>query len=214
MIRRPIFSLVSLGAILGMLGTAQAGTITYDWVTPSNLTNGSHFTGSISVDSTGISATPIDLTLGTIQSWQISVFDSMNNFQFSLSSSSDFIHLGVSDSNGSTAPEVTTTSIFLPALSLTGPLTINISEFDFETDASGNSVEWLSQIIPSESDINIRVSGALGELDSALIPGNDHFLIATAEVIPEPASLAMWSFAAGVFGVWSIRKRRRRQAAA
>src|SRR5215472_12593463 len=88
MIRRLMFSLVSLGAFLGMLGTARAGTsLTYDWVTPSFTAGaGTHLVGSITVDSTGISSTPISLTDSMIQSWQISVLDGTNTLLFTLSS--------------------------------------------------------------------------------------------------------------------------------
>jgi hypothetical protein len=212
MIRRPIFSLVSLGAILGMLGTAQAGTsITYDWVTPgsgSGFSAGTHFSGSITVDSTGISSTPIDLTESMIQSWQISVFDSTNTLLFSLSSPTDVLVLeddSVSATFETFAPEITTTSIFLPALpALSGGITSERTFFEafHPTALVVPSIDWFG----NAGMTSVTVMDSTGFV-AARFSVSPNIEIEIAHN-PEPASLVIWSLVAGVFGVWQIRKRR------
>jgi hypothetical protein len=219
-----MFSLVSLGAILGMLGMAQAGTsITYDWVTPTGgLSNGAdtfHLVGSITVDGTGISATPIDLTAGMVQSWQISVLDSTNTVKFSLTSSTDGLFLTPDVTGGihpKSAPQITSTSIYLPELPPLIPGQINwISEFEMFRPGllQVPQVLWSSDLstnVGSPNTFDAFVAATFADSSVAAssdISTNSELLIATT--IPEPASLIIWWLVAGVFGVWRIRKRRR-----
>src|SRR5258708_631583 len=115
MIHRAICSLACLVAVLGILGVAQAGNITYDFVNPITGTNGYDLRGSITVDSTGISAAPIDLTSAMVQSWHISVFNSSNVLQFSLASTSDILDIFPTDAFDF-APRISTSSLFLPTV--------------------------------------------------------------------------------------------------
>jgi len=208
MIRRMLFSLVSLAATFAMLGTAQAGTFVYDWVTPS-FGNGVHFSGLITVDSTGISSTPISLTSSMIQAWQISVRDSTNTVLFSLSSATDSLLITTDSVIGTVetvAPKITTTSIFLPALS--GGSAVDSYEESFVpmTPIFDNpSVGWTGTA-GLISLTSVTVLNSTG-LPVAEVSGPNREIEIAHN--PEPASLVIWSLAAGVFGVWRIRKRRR-----
>jgi hypothetical protein len=218
MIRRPIFSLVSVGAILGTLGTAQAGTsITYYWVTPSPPLAGTagefFFVGSITVNSSGLSATPIDLTAAMIESWQITAHNVSDPARdFSLTSSANLLDLSTNASfpvnQDTVAPEITTTNIFLPTLSLPSGITHRSDSFVLENAVNiPPSVTWESNLDSVHGFSSATIVGLLGQSSISSSTTNSDVIIAT--VVPEPASLVIWSLAAGVFGVWQIRKRRR-----
>jgi hypothetical protein len=219
MTRRSLFSLAFLAAVFAMAGTARAGTpITYDWISPSGgvTVDGVtyHITGSISVDPTGISTTPVDLTSGMVTSWHVSVLDSTNTLLFSLSSPTDVLDLDTTGTSGTdveVAPQITTTSIYLPSLSL-GAAVLTAQSF-IDLDSSGNfsfvrfrANRNTSPFYDAATFIAIP-NGDSGEAVVSTVNSND--VVATAEVIPEPGSLAIWSLIAGVFSVWGIRKRRR-----
>src|SRR5260370_10068866 len=205
--RRALLALAFICAVFGTLDSARAGTFTYDFVTPSNFTNGTHFTGSITLDCSAISTTPIDLTVSMIQSWQLSVFDSQNNLLFS-SSSGDGCGFSLSGLIGPTfkrlAPEVTTTALFLPALSLTGLVTRSDSFFDLDGPGSAQ-VQWFSSLgTVSGSTVEVHDStGATVDVSTGTL--GMPVIIATN---PEPASLSIWSLAHAVIGVGDRRKRR------
>src|SRR5262249_12683017 len=147
-----------LAASLANVDAARAGlgSITYDWVTPSaGLSNGTdmfHFVGSITVDSTGTSATPIDLTTGMIQSWQISLLDSTNTVVFSLTSLTDFVEMTgrfISGPFELQAPQITSTSIYIPELPpLAVNLVIDASIFQINSNAASGfpEVNWESEL--------------------------------------------------------------------
>ena len=210
--RKAFLSLTCVCAVFSNLDAARAGII-YDWVVPPDFGNGVHYSGSITVDSTGISATPIDLTSATIESWQISVFDSPNTLLFSLSSSSNF--LGVrsgTEGRRDFSPKITTTSIFLPVLTALGQ-----SEFFLQQSlVTDPGIYWkksevgVGEQVHSGSSITVFDTSdnffahSIGSVDDDLT---------IADAVPEPASLTL-SLIAGVFGVWQIHKRRRSRAAA
>jgi hypothetical protein len=222
-----MFLLVSLGAILGMLETAQAGTsLTYDWVTP-NFGNGVHFSGIITVDSTGISSTPISLLDSMIQSWQISVFDHTNTLLFSLSSPTDSLKISTDSAIGSAeffAPQITTTSIFLPALSGISAEEDYQTEFSLSAPVGQPVINWSGRIFSSVQPLESVVPQIFSSFTAVSITASFQFVadfstspnaeIEIAHVTPEPASLVIWSLVAGVSGVWQIRKRRRSSVAA
>jgi hypothetical protein len=230
MIRRPNFSLVFLGAILGMLGTAHADTITYDFVTPSgglsnSTVSGDYLAGSITVDSTGISATPIDLTTGMIQSWHISVLDSTNTVIFSLTSPANFISLtdtSTFESFGSTAPQITSTSIYLPTLTLPDGVTFNLSQFILEKAAGNNpEINWISTIssIGGFTLFSTEVKAVFAvasSVDGGLSFTNSEQLIATVEptATPVPSTLVMSSILFGMGGVGLVYRRFKKTATA
>jgi len=206
--RKAFLSLTCVCAVFSNLDAARAGII-YDWVVPPDFGNGVHYSGSITVDPTGISATPIDLTSATIESWQISVFDSANTLLFSLSSSSNF--LGVRSAalgRRDFSPKITTTSIFLPVLT-----TLGHSEFSLQQSSGTDpSISWEENAVirGSGSGITVFDTSVNFFAESLASVGDD---LTIAEAVPEPASLTL-SLIAGVFGVWQIRKRRRSRAAA
>jgi hypothetical protein len=205
-------------------------------VTP-NFVNGVHFSGFITVDSTGISSTPIDLTSSMIQSWQISVLDSTNTLLFSMSPPTDSISMTTDSTNGITefvAPEITTTSIFLPALAGASASESYSEAFQILSPSPASSVpsvNWLGAVEVLGSGGGFAVPDLPGlpqqiSLTNAYVVGsagtqvagfstfpNEAIDIATVEptttAIPEPASLAIWSLIAGVIGVGLIVKRRR-----
>ena len=178
-----------------------------------------HITGSISVDPTGISTTPVDLTAGMVQSWQISVLDSTNTPLYSLSSPTDILDLGP---GSYVAPEITTTEIFLPKFSSDGQSLFNLGvptpppgTDDFRDvfwqsvlQFGGTSYDALTEVRREDGDSGVGGRSSV----------NSNYVVATAEstttATPEPASLVIWSLVAGVFGVWRIRKRRRVSVAA
>ena len=229
MTRNSVLPLAFLFAAFGTLDTARAGTsITYNWVTPS-FTNGVHYSGFIAVDSTGISSTPIDLTAAMILTWQISVFDSTNTLLFSLSDPPDFIvefvtHVGT---EASTAPKITTTSIFLPVLTLSDGEISNRALFALAPGISQNpAVSWASNLGNATATVAGTVSPTVpvpsqttaGAFDSTGTPvasfsTSPDTEIDIATVVPEPASLAIWSLAAAV-AVGFAGTRRRASAAA
>jgi hypothetical protein len=174
-----------------------------------------HITGSISVDPTGISTTPVDLTAGMVQSWQISVLDSTNTLLFSLSSPTNALEFSTTGddpglSTDNVAPQITTTAIFLPLLPSSTEI-FTQSSFFLETSAGG-----LWPLVAWESDLDNRDASYSADTRIRIANGDDgvggvstvnsKYNIATAEpsstVIPEPASLVIWSLVAGVFGVW------------
>jgi hypothetical protein len=225
MIRSPIFSLVFLGAIFGMLGTAHAG-FTYDWVSPSGGVdvNGVnyHITGSITVDPTGISTTPVALTSAMVQSWQISVLDSTNALLFSLSSPTNFLEL---TTNGTltAAPQITTTSIFLPSLSpVFGETVQSIFALDTNSSTINGRVTWNAGLTADSGgsfyDASVEVRTDIGDSgiggDSSV---NANYVIATREpttAVPEPSTLVMSSILFSIGGVGLVYRRFKRTATA
>jgi len=196
-----------------MLGTAQAGPITYDWVTPSFNSNFgdkvTHFAGTITVDSTGISSTPIDLTSSMIQSWQISVFDSTNTLLFSLSSAANFLKISTHSISGTfeeVPPEITTTSIFLPALSgFGGAVDEYITSFTILNSTQSNrpTVGWLGQNSSVVSNTEVNVFSSTTGTQFLTSPNIE---IEVAQT-PEPSTLVISSILFGV--VWSYKRLKR-----
>src|SRR5262249_28469345 len=117
---------------------------------------GTHFAGSITVDSTGISSTPISLLDSMVQSWQISVLDSTNTVLFSLSSPTDSLKISTDSAIGSAeffAPQITTTSIFLPALSGTSAEEDYQTGFSLIAPVGQPFINWSGRIFSSEQPL-------------------------------------------------------------
>jgi hypothetical protein len=225
MIHRATCLLACVVAVLGIQVVAQAGQITYDFVNPATGANGYDLRGSITVDSTGISAAPIDLTTSMVQSWHISVFNSSNVLQFSLSSPTDTLSLEAIAGNVSFAPQITLSSLYLPVIPFPPD---NGTSFETRFNLArllsfSPLVEWVASTINAPPFIpndytRLAASDGPGTIlydtgDSSQSP----FTIAVAEptsaVIPEPSSLviAMTLFGTiGLAGVW--QRSRNRQA--
>jgi hypothetical protein len=217
MIHRAICLLAYVVAVSGIVGVAQAGQITYDFVNPITGTNGYDLRGSITVDSTGISAAPIDLTTSMIQSWHISVFDSANVLQFSLASTSDILLL-TDNSSFHFAPRISLSSLFLPVLAISGS-EVDLSEI-FLTDflSSSKFILWANETANLQFARIAQAQSAppTKHLFDTFDDSQTIFTIAVAEpastAIPEPSSLviAMTLFGClGLAGVW--RRSRHRQ---
>lgn len=221
MIRNAARSLTVLGVVFGIIGPAHAGTIVYDWVTPSAGTNGNYFTGSITVDSSGISATPIDLNplSGMIKDFQISVFNSSNDLLFNLTPTpANFITLALTinttqGSNQFTAPQITLSAIYLPSLSLIAGTSSDESLVKIYDQMSASRVVWENLITSSSFSGSVTANGPIGStIVNDQWSTNGETLVATAESTPEPASLTIWSLAVIGVGAGLIRKRRRSSA--
>src|SRR5262249_566317 len=154
-----------------------------------------HITGSITVDPTGISTTPVDLTSSMVQSWQISVLDSTNALLFSLSSPTNFLELS------GVAPQITTTSIFLPSLSpVFGETVQSIFALDTNSSTINGRVSWNAGLTADSGgsfyDAFVEVRTDIGDSgiggDSFV---NANYLVATREptAVPEPSTLVMSS---------------------
>ena len=221
--RIALLSLACLAALFGTLDAARAGlgSITYDWVTPSGglssgTTTGVYVTGSITVDSTGISATPIDLTVAMVQSWHVSVFDSTNTLLFSMAPPTADIGMTPSTSPNFEAPKITSTSIYLPALP-SGNLGSVFSDLELdEQTAFAPFVFWVSSVnFDAPTFDTPTLNGVFASPDDTTLfvggdpTSNSDRLVATA--IPEPGGLAIASL--GIASAWvgagRIGRRRR-----
>jgi hypothetical protein len=143
-----------------------------------------------------------------VTTWQISVYDSTNTLLFSLSSPT--VPLGMTTDSvvnnfEDVAPEITTTSIFLPALP-GGAVDSYTTSFNLGVLAA---VNWTGTIQPGVSQTSVAV---LDGPPLAFFSTSPNAEITIAEN-PEPASLVIWSLAAAVVGIRYRHKWRRARAA-
>jgi hypothetical protein len=223
MVHPAICLLAYLAAVSGILGVAQAGSITYDFVNPITGTDGYDLRGSITVDSAGISAAPIDLTSAMVQSWHISVFNSSNVLQFALDSSSNVLFISPTDINGSFlsfAPRITSSTLFLPTLPFppTDSRPSVFTAFALRNSPLTNETSWFVETIlrPTPPHTYFRSALALAassEVFSKVDDLQSDFTIAVVEpastVIPEPSSMIVWGIGGLLLTIASLRCRRR-----
>jgi hypothetical protein len=149
-----------------------------------------------------------------IQAWQISVLDSSNLLQFSLSSLTDSLDITPRVAVGrlnAIPPQITSTSIYLPILpTFITPDGLGSTHTSFfKPTGTVANVEWFKHLdnflgIPFEgfnrvgSDQGVELYNVTYSLDQITV---------IAVNVPEPSALAVWSLVAGVFNLRRIRKK-------